>query len=356
MKRTTTLTLLTVACLMTIPSIAQGRYRDGMNLYEYVRSEPVAGRDPTGRWKLDRNNAQPRAVATAEKGDTVLDLAKKIRLDPYEHHLWMKLTIRTHVPYGSGVLYNELRTVKGTVFSAEQVRAGFPFTILTKICPGETVTIPNEVLAIYGQAKDWNDTYNPASGYSIVVNRIKSELEEWRRNKFKLIELASPTWVAADRALRSENLHAMLFAGHGEPSLPGALVLRNTVWESFRVEGTGEVLKAVKKRGHVLVAGPYVHHRLAEMMLLACSSAAPSREQDNFDPLSIAPRRRGKVSDWEVNVSKYGTFTGYKTDRSGLGLIFGDSVAGDAGGARYTKEGRGKMEKIISDHRKGWQD
>ena len=45
MKRTITLTLLALACLTAIPSIAQARYRDGMNLYEYVRSEPVGHGD-----------------------------------------------------------------------------------------------------------------------------------------------------------------------------------------------------------------------------------------------------------------------------------------------------------------------
>ena len=41
MKQTITLTLLIVACLTVVPSIAQGRYRDGMNLYQYVRSAPT---------------------------------------------------------------------------------------------------------------------------------------------------------------------------------------------------------------------------------------------------------------------------------------------------------------------------
>ena len=38
MKRTTVLVLLALACLMAMPAIAQARYRDGMNLYQYVRS------------------------------------------------------------------------------------------------------------------------------------------------------------------------------------------------------------------------------------------------------------------------------------------------------------------------------
>lgn len=48
MKRTTALALLGLACLMAMPSIAHARYRDGMNLYQYVRSAPVQHVDPMG--------------------------------------------------------------------------------------------------------------------------------------------------------------------------------------------------------------------------------------------------------------------------------------------------------------------
>lgn len=51
MKRTTALALLGLACLMAMPSIAHARYRDGMNLYQYVESSPVGRIDPSGtRW------------------------------------------------------------------------------------------------------------------------------------------------------------------------------------------------------------------------------------------------------------------------------------------------------------------
>lgn len=48
MKRMTTLTLLALACLIAMPTIAEGRYRDGMNLYEYVQSRPTIANDPDG--------------------------------------------------------------------------------------------------------------------------------------------------------------------------------------------------------------------------------------------------------------------------------------------------------------------
>ena len=48
MKRNTTLILIALICLLTIPSVAHGRYRDGMNLYQYVESRPTTHVDPNG--------------------------------------------------------------------------------------------------------------------------------------------------------------------------------------------------------------------------------------------------------------------------------------------------------------------
>ena len=48
MKRTTAPALLGLACLLVMPAIAHARYRDGMNLYEYVRANPTGLLDPSG--------------------------------------------------------------------------------------------------------------------------------------------------------------------------------------------------------------------------------------------------------------------------------------------------------------------
>ncbi len=56
MTRTTTLALLGLACLMATPPIAQGRYLDGMNLYEYVRSNPTINLDPSGELTVQRRD------------------------------------------------------------------------------------------------------------------------------------------------------------------------------------------------------------------------------------------------------------------------------------------------------------
>jgi len=48
MERTSALAPLALACLMAMPSIAHARYRDGMNLYQYVRSCPTGYVDWNG--------------------------------------------------------------------------------------------------------------------------------------------------------------------------------------------------------------------------------------------------------------------------------------------------------------------
>lgn len=50
MKRTAMLTLLGLACLVAVPSVAQARYQDGTNLYQYVRSQPTNMVDPKGTY------------------------------------------------------------------------------------------------------------------------------------------------------------------------------------------------------------------------------------------------------------------------------------------------------------------
>jgi len=52
LKRVTMLALL-LACLTAIPGTAQARYRDGMNLYEYVKSSPLSHTDPHGLYGVD---------------------------------------------------------------------------------------------------------------------------------------------------------------------------------------------------------------------------------------------------------------------------------------------------------------
>jgi len=59
MKRTTAPALLALACLLAVPSIAHARYRDGMNLYQYVQARPTSSTDPLGLAPVPIINGHP---------------------------------------------------------------------------------------------------------------------------------------------------------------------------------------------------------------------------------------------------------------------------------------------------------
>lgn len=68
---------LAAAALLLAPRPAQAMYRDGPNLYQYVRSGPVNHVDPQGLWTRD-TWADSSGTATAEPCDTLSHLAYAI--------------------------------------------------------------------------------------------------------------------------------------------------------------------------------------------------------------------------------------------------------------------------------------
>ncbi len=356
MKRTTTLTLLALTCLTAIPSIVHARYRDGMNLYEYVRSEPVSGRDPTGLWKLDRDKTQSRAVATAEKGDTVSKLAFDIRLEPDEYYLWMKLTVKTYVPFGSGVISNKLRTVKGHFSTAEIKAKNSEFTIKTEICEGEKVSIPNDVLIIWGVGRLAD--LNPLAGFNAMYWGAHQAGVRADADGFRVLNLERPTWLRAVTALKSPDLDSMVFAGHGTENGGGLVLSDDESPIVARHEGWSVPETLHGSTNNYLEPGPYVHHRLARMLLLACRSLSPASDQGDFRPSSVAGSRKETISGWEVNVSSEGVLGGFIGDVDHTNVyprcwVNGYTTLADlwrlrSGGAEYTSDAREKRENDIS--------
>jgi len=106
------------------------QYQDGLNLYQYVGSNPVGYTDPFGLWRIKREGSK-LAGAEAEKDDTVEKLAKDIGLDPAEFQKWLTLA-RGQIKDATAVAKN-LRSLKATDI----------------ICVGEKVEIPNTVLAYW---------------------------------------------------------------------------------------------------------------------------------------------------------------------------------------------------------------
>ena len=74
MKRTKGPVFVGLAYLLVMPCLAHAGYRDGMNLYQYVESNPTRYVDPQGAWKRVGNGGH---VWEAENGDTLSGLAQK---------------------------------------------------------------------------------------------------------------------------------------------------------------------------------------------------------------------------------------------------------------------------------------
>ena len=101
-----------------------------MNVYEYVGSDPLGCTDPVGLWEITRKGGKT-ASAVASKGDTIEKLAIEIQLDSEAFKKWLSLVggkLKT-VPHGERTL-SEL-------------------TAKDAICPGQSVNVPNTVLAFW---------------------------------------------------------------------------------------------------------------------------------------------------------------------------------------------------------------
>lgn len=173
-------------------------YADGMHLYQYVGSNPVAWVDPTGCWRIKRWNGS-LGWAFAEKGDTINSLADQIGLDRTEYDKWLttiQATLRVGV--GRGPEWDE---GKGTG----------PITDPTKAMGGcEVVRIPNTVLAYWagdlgaigkalvGWSGDKTTLYK--RGFMVV------DAEDWTGAQLK---------VYIGHAQADKILHGLFVWGHG---------------------------------------------------------------------------------------------------------------------------------------------
>jgi hypothetical protein len=230
------------------------------------------------------------------------------------------------------------------------------FTIQTKICEGQTVTIPNEFLIIWG-VHDLPKDYYPLAGIHAMYAGARTARSRAMTDGFRIESIVEPKWYQAVHYLKSPNLHAMMFAGHGTEN--GGLILSDDE-SPIQVthEGWSQPETLHGSTNNVLEQGPYVHHKLAGMLLLACRSLIPSSDQKVFNPLSIPKDLKGQVSGWEVNVAPGGTLGGYIGDVDhtnifprGLfnkGVHIVDLWRMHSGGARYIPGERKLREKKIS--------
>jgi RHS repeat-associated protein len=65
-------------------------YVDGGSLYQYEAGSAIAGLDPSGYWRIERNANSAWATAHVEDGDTFEQLARSLRLVTDERTKWLR--------------------------------------------------------------------------------------------------------------------------------------------------------------------------------------------------------------------------------------------------------------------------
>jgi len=190
------------------------QYADGMNLYQYVKSTPVNGLDPWGLWKIKRTG-KPKAIATAEKGrhvgwgvtsyDRISDLAKEIGLDFKEFSKWGSF------PNGGSIRIANGGGVRQYMALFDGRQPGHD----PQICPGETVEIPNTVLA------PWAGWEGLGQAIGMFYVRWNSDIGDLKSRGFYVVEIKNKTAKQVLARLnvftKSASLHGFLFWGHGGP-------------------------------------------------------------------------------------------------------------------------------------------
>jgi len=176
-------------------------YVDGMNLYEYVGSNPVANADPFGlTWYVWRNGWYKALAVVNVDADTIKNLANTIGLEVNEWRKW--LTIEK----------DRINTTHGIIHKSR-------LTATTKICSCETFKVPNVVFAHWAGVLGgfgkmwvrWKQDRMTLEGKGFMVDHVK----DWPAKKFNR--------YIRDNT-KAQTLHGILFWGHGFKWFGGGLL------------------------------------------------------------------------------------------------------------------------------------
>jgi len=165
----------------------------GYNLYGFVGNDGVNAWDYLGmEWSdPDRNRDRNRAVVVGEVGDTIDELAEKIKLDPAEFEKWLR-------PVGDGDLPET---------SSEGI---------SKTCE---FTVPNMVVLTYGDMRP-----NPMDVSAGIVSNMNEMESDYTREGYKVRNYRPRNYVTGwnldyiKRALSNEDLAIWGHGGHGHSS------------------------------------------------------------------------------------------------------------------------------------------
>ena len=163
------------------------QYADGMNLYQYVRSNPIDGLDPMGLWKINRNGGA-KATAIAERDDTIEKLAKQVGLNASEWQSWAT----PHGPIlGRSITWARLKTTE-------------------KLCGSEVVEVPNTVFAYWA---------GEVGGFGKWWVMWERDVDTLKSRGFNVSVQQGLTAVKFQQYIqnttKSKDLHGIFFWGHG---------------------------------------------------------------------------------------------------------------------------------------------
>ena len=290
MRRTTALAVLGVACLMTVHNAADAGYRDGMNLYQYVESNPTTVSDPHGLWTIVRNG-KPTADAVSVDGDTLIGLATQLRLNEEEVAYWAKGSICLKEGYW---LWN----------IGSHWGKPFPQQGLTEpIKEGQTLTVPNTVLGMRGNSYDWAQVKTiQNNSFTFFWDKAEEVIKSHRAEKYYVLDLKDindeliKAYLSNRASDKNNHLYIAYFFGHGSEA--------NGAINTSETRNTG------------VVAGRYTSYGIRDLYLYSCGSLTPdkNREIAHMEGNRIVrDAQKGTVGNvwWRLNVSKYGKLHGY---------------------------------------------
>ena len=159
-------------------------------------------------WEVTRNSAQTTAIAVSGTGDTILNLAVEIGLEPNEFLNW--LTVNTPT----------LRLEDNTEVPVEEL------TIGSKLAGGQVVRVPNTIyMAWFGEMTllgiplgqvymSWFDNQSRLASLGFKVETFDNDTY----SKFDAGKAKQDFYCDIQSLSTQKELHGMYFMGHGTPT------------------------------------------------------------------------------------------------------------------------------------------
>ena len=267
--------------------------RGGQNLYGFVGNDGVNRWDVLGLWKLERKSSESRASAISQKGDTVRDLARMVRLQPEEYRKWL-----------------ERRGGKLNIFLP------LPKSLDEPLEADCNYTVPNEMVGLLGPELG-KTRFGGKLSKNIFLTAMLAMMEDFRGRMesggYKYTRGGSLMGISMRAAIGSRDTAGILVVSHGAGGLLGSSDSGEEVikpedfieFEMVRDPVTGKI--------NGVDRAERLHHRLELMVLVACQAGARRLPQTSPVGILLSP-------GWQSFVSDYGTLY----SRGGNCSVFGD--------------------------------